>query len=98
MLSLRRFSLATAILIGLAVEAAAAEMVCGRHEAFVSYLAQTHHESPQAIGLTDGGLMLEVFVSSDGGWTILLTNPEGLACVLAFGEAWDFVLPEKPEI
>jgi hypothetical protein len=34
-----------------------------------------------------GGHMLELWASSDGGFTIVVTSPDGIACLLAVGDA-----------
>ncbi len=33
--------------------------------------------------------MLEVFVSDSGTWTVVVTDPEGVSCVLAAGQSWE---------
>lgn len=95
-----RLMIRAALLVGaLGSTAQAAPMVCGRHENLVSYLATTYQENLDSIGLTDGGLLLEVFVSSEGSWTILITTPQGLACLLASGSSWESLPPpHKPEV
>ena len=35
---------------------------------------------------------MEVFISRQGTWTMVVTNETGMSCVMAAGEAWD----EKP--
>jgi hypothetical protein len=32
--------------------------------------------------------MVELFVSSAGSWTMLVTRPNGIACVAAAGQGW----------
>ena len=34
-------------------------------------------------------VILEVFVSEQGTWTILATDTHGLSCVISAGEGWD---------
>jgi hypothetical protein len=41
------------------------------------------------MALTDDGHLLEVFASKDGEtWTIAVTIPKGLTCLLATGQEW----------
>jgi len=39
--------------------------------------------------LVGNGSVLEVLASKTGSWTILVTQPSGLLCVVASGEAWE---------
>lgn len=100
MLGMIRLLLAAVLAVGLTADAAAQAMVCGRHDAFVAYLDRNFQEQLQSIGLTDGGLLLEVFVSTTGSgtWTILMTAPDGLACLVAAGQAWETLPAVKPEV
>ncbi len=38
--------------------------------------------------------MIEVLASPSGGFTIILTQPNGLSCVMAAGENWE-TLPKR---
>jgi hypothetical protein len=67
---------------------AEAARVCGDRDALLKRLEQRHEETPQALGLSSDGGVLEVLVSPEGGWTILLTYPKKPTCVVAIGEAW----------
>ncbi len=43
------------------------------------------------------GALVEVMVSPSGGWTILLTHPKRLTCVVATGDSWEsLVAPWEP--
>jgi hypothetical protein len=33
--------------------------------------------------------VLEVFVSDTGTWTVVVTDPKGVSCVLAAGQSWE---------
>ena len=54
-------------------------------------LEQAHQETPQAIGLSGDGGVVEVLVSPDGVWTMLLTYPKRPTCVVAAGPAWEML-------
>ena len=74
---------------------AAAQSVCGARDDFVDHLAQRHDEAPAAMGLSSNGKMIEVLTNSaTGTWTIIVTNADGSACVIAAGEAWQSILPQ----
>ena len=68
-----------------------AEKVCDRHDRIVQSLTDRYDEAAASIGLDSEGNLFEVFTSDRGSWTVLVTNPKGVACVLAVGEAWDQV-------
>ena len=63
---------------------------CAARKDIVSKLAERYGETLQSIGLNrDNGLM-EVYASEKtGSWTILLTKPDGLACLVASGGMWE---------
>ena len=67
---------------------AVAQSVCGERAAFVRQLSNTHSEMPRAVGRVSNGGVLELLTSQDGTWTMLITTPDGVACVAASGEAW----------
>jgi len=63
--------------------------ICMHHENLVSFLSGRHDEFPRALGLVaDRGLM-EVYVSPAGTWTIVMTTPRGVACIIAAGDTWE---------
>ena len=72
--------------------AAALEAQCAPHEEVVKVLNAKFQESQRAIGLINEQAMMEVFISKQGTWTMVVTNESGMSCVMAAGEAWD----EKP--
>jgi hypothetical protein len=65
-----------------------AARLCGDRDDILQRLEQRHEETPQALGLSSDGGVLEVLVSPTGGWTILVTYPKRPTCVVAVGEAW----------
>lgn len=70
---------------------------CDARGALSAYLAGKYREATVAIALTDDGRLLEVLASPDGAtWSIILTPPEGPACVVATGRDWRVKKPEDP--
>ena len=63
--------------------------VCGERAKFLPHLGKNHNESPSAMGVTASGRVIEVLTSSDGTWTIIMTHPNGLTCMVAAGKAWE---------
>ena len=89
--SLRRAAAVAALgLLGSALASPSAEAarICGERDQILERLEQKHHETPQALGLSSDGGVLELLVSPKGGWTLLVTYPKRPTCVLAVGEAW----------
>jgi hypothetical protein len=87
----RPFAFAAAGLVGalaLSPSAGAADKVCGDRMQILERLQQRHDETPKALGLSSDGGVVEVLVSPEGGWTILVTYPMKPTCVIAVGEAW----------
>ncbi len=41
------------------------------------------------MGLASNGAVIEVLASPSGSFTIILTQPNGLSCVMAAGENWE---------
>jgi hypothetical protein len=73
---------------GLAEPSFAANKVCGDRAEILKRLEDGHQETRQALGLSADGGVIEVLVSPEGGWTILVTYPKRPTCVVAVGKAW----------
>ena len=86
-------AIAAAMLFGAIVDSrpAAAQTACGDRADFLKNLERLHSETPQAIGLSTDGALLEILVSSAGSWTILVTYPNRQTCLFAAGENWESV-------
>ena len=82
-------SILAAFVFVLNVTAANAQTLCGERAKFLAHLAKNHKEAPTSIGLTGAGQILEVLTSENGSWTIIITNPNGVTCVVASGDAWE---------
>jgi hypothetical protein len=86
--SLAILSVAVAV-TALAVGTAQAQQVCGPRSIVVQKLKSELGEKPEAAGLTHSGGVIEILASRDGTWTVIMTAPNGLFCLLAAGEAWE---------
>ena len=68
---------------------------CGLHAKVIERLYTGYGETRQMIGLGANGAILEVFASEESGsWTILATNPQGVSCLIAAGQAFEHVRGE----
>ncbi|MBQ0823049.1 hypothetical protein KBI52_22940 [Microvirga sp. HBU67558] len=74
---------------------ASAQTSCGPREQLVKLLADQYKEGPVGIGLAQPGQVLEVFASSNGTWTMVMTMPDGKACMIAAGDNWEMVTKIK---
>lgn len=62
---------------------------CAERTNVIDTLDSQYKESPRAIGLVSQEAVLEIFVSETGTWTVVVTDPAGLSCVLAAGQSWE---------
>jgi hypothetical protein len=69
---------------------ALAQPACGERNLVLKELAKQFSEAPAAMGLSDGGTVVELFSSPKGGtWTIVMTMPTGQSCMLTSGAGWE---------
>ncbi len=81
--------LATALSLSAFAAPALAQSQCNEHGTVLGQFKTSYEEVPIAAGLTQDGRLLEVLSSGDTGtWTILLSKPDGVTCVIMAGEAW----------
>ena len=65
------------------------KLPCGERAMIVKTLESKHKEVGQARGLVSDTRMIEIFVSPDKSWTMLVSFPNGMSCIMASGQAWD---------
>ena len=98
---MRRYTTAilTALILGsvFIAPAAVAQPVCGSHNTVSDNLKKTYSEAPVSMGLTTGGGIIEVFASDEGSWTMVITQPNGVSCLIAVGQDWE-TLPKTEMI
>ncbi len=84
-----------AFLTGFAVTPSVAQSTCAPRTDLARLLSQQHSETPVALGLASNGNLMEVFASNLGEtWTLVMSMPNGLSCVVAAGEGWTPRLPQ----
>lgn len=67
---------------------------CARRDDVIKELANRYKEMPVSVALANNGGLLEVLTSGSGGtWTIIVTTPNGIACMVAAGEDWQQTVP-----
>ena len=63
---------------------------CGNRELVVERLTSKYGESRQSIGMAPKGRVVEVFASLETGtWTITVTSPNGVTCLVASGQSYE---------
>lgn len=80
---------ALVIMFFLSAPAALAQSICGNHKLVTDNLRQEYAETPVSMGVTAGGAVVEVYASSQGTWTLLITQPNGMSCLIAAGKDWE---------
>lgn len=77
--------------------AALGQGLCAARKALVAELSEKYGEAPRALGLQQGRGVVELFANeASGSWTILVTSPEGISCLLAAGDAFSARPPPAP--
>src|SRR5437868_5418225 len=84
------------VLIFFPTVAGAAMLPCAPRDQIVTLLVEQLKEAPEAMGITHDGVLLEIFVSDEQSWTVLLTTATGISCIAASGENWERQ-PRKPQ-
>lgn len=69
------------------LEARAAE--CGSHAKVTAFLGKKYKEQVAAMGLVSNKGFMQLFVAETGTWTVLLTTPEGISCIVAAGDSYE---------
>ena len=67
---------------------ASAAMSCGKHDDLAKVLATKYHETRHILGVVSAQMVMEIFTSSRGTWTVLVTDTSGNTCITASGENW----------
>ncbi|MEH6523124.1 hypothetical protein [Sulfitobacter sp.] len=76
---------------------AQAQQNCGPRASVIKKLAEKYGETRQSVGIGSNNAMVEVFASDDtGSWTILVTRPTGVTCLVASGQAFEEVAEALP--
>ncbi len=63
---------------------------CNKRDVVLKHLASKYSEQPVALGIANNGGVIEVLTNGNGStWTIIVTLPDGMSCLLAAGENWE---------
>ena len=93
----RILSLTTALACLAAGPVAAQSAQCAPREVVVQRLADAYGETRQSMGLGANNAVVEVFASdTSGSWTITVTGPGGVTCLIAAGQAFEAMADSLP--
>lgn len=63
---------------------------CTSHTKLLQQLSQRYKEVPTAMGIVNDKALMQMYASDEtGSWTIVITNAEGKACIVATGHSWE---------
>ena len=72
-----------------------AQNICADRQKLLKSLSQDYKEIPKALGMSNDGNVLELISAKNGDtWTLLLTAPDGVSCVVAAGQLWEQASPQ----
>ena len=83
-------ALTAGIILAFCAGPVTAQQNCAPRAIVVDRLADAFGESRQSIGMAPQGRVVEVFASVETGtWTITITLPSGVTCVVASGDSYE---------
>jgi len=81
-----------------AAPAAAQSRNCAPRDMVIKRLAEKYGESRQSIGMGQQGMVMETFASGEtGSWTITVTTPNGMTCLVASGQSYEVLAEALPD-
>lgn len=70
---------------------------CGPRQAIIDRLSDRFGETRQSVGLAGNNTVVETFASAETGtWTIIVTRPNGLTCLVASGQSFEALAVTAP--
>ena len=97
LLTLGLFAGVAAVMAAASAQANEQSMGCHEPKEIARLLSADFSERPVAYGLQQDGTLMQIFASKTGEtWTVVLTTPAGLSCIVAEGTRWEN-LPAGPD-
>jgi SNF family Na+-dependent transporter len=70
---------------------------CAPRDDVIAYLSEKYGETRRSIGLAGQGAVMEMHAAdATGTWTITMTLPNGMTCMIASGQGYETVTEELP--
>ncbi|NQV85143.1 MAG: hypothetical protein HQ494_15135 [Rhodospirillales bacterium] len=96
------FAAIVSLVLGWSAQAAQggtrAAPLCAERTSVLTTLGGKYAEKTVSMGMAGNGTVVEVLSSKDGTWTILMTAPNGVSCLLAAGDHWQRVPKQEVEL
>jgi hypothetical protein len=90
---MERILFALALLPGAAL---ADQRPCAAHDKIADALSKQYGEAAHAMGLAEDDTVMEIYASKDTGtWTLTVTMPNGMTCLVATGKNFETVSPTQ---
>lgn len=81
----------TAFLVFGVAGAQAQPQTCGMRDEIVQRLNLQFDEQRVGFGVNKHGLLMELFKAEGAGsWSVLITRPDGVSCLVDAGDGWQF--------
>jgi hypothetical protein len=61
---------------------------CASHDVVAKSLTTKFKEVRRVLGVVNAKTVMEIFMSPQGTWTVMMTNTSGTTCIIASGENW----------
>jgi hypothetical protein len=90
-----KFRLLAFAFLALGATEANAQMLCGQRAQIIDSIDKKYQERPNAFGISGEKTLVELFTSETGSWTMIMTRPGGVSCIMAVGQSWE-QFPEQP--
>lgn len=76
--------------------ATARPSMCHERHLLLDHIEREYGETPAEWGLDNSGAVIELLRAPDGAsWSLLMTTPTGVSCLLASGFDWESKMPAK---
>lgn len=89
----------TLVLSALICAPAAAQSMgqCAKRDLVLGQLAERYGETRRGMGIAANNSVMEMFAAADTGtWTITVTMPDGMTCLVASGQGFEAMADELP--
>ncbi len=73
----------------------AAPSQCSNHDTMAAELARQFSEQTHAMGLAQDATVMELYASDKGTWTLTVTLPNGMTCLVAAGDNFESITPTQ---
>lgn len=73
-----------------------AQAACGKRSELIKMLKDKHKEEQRFFGMSGNKRVMELYISGDSSWTIVVSTPNGISCIVAVGRAGTIVSAQLP--